>query len=252
MLFDLSKVELKNRAFSERPMTFIEQAPKNHLAAVLDLVAIETGNRTARKYWQQKQLQNLVQHALQTSEFWRKRLGARKARDIELSDLPVLQRADVVKQVETEGSLLRLNGGIATSKISTSGSSGTPASFFVSEMNGQYNTVRTLAQYFMEGRDLTLNRTRIYRAAKPIEGGFSSEKDDQGLGPLSNLIKCGNSKHIQYSRLKSGFAAGGAGERPHRAFCGSASFRRCAFARRRPFLPFQKRYGNAHRFRGRS
>ena len=59
MLFDLSKVELKNRAFSERPMTFIDQESKNFLAAVLDLVAIETGNRVARKYWQQKQLQNL-------------------------------------------------------------------------------------------------------------------------------------------------------------------------------------------------
>jgi phenylacetate-CoA ligase len=201
MLFDLSKVELKNRAFSERPMTFIDQESKNFLAAVLDLVAIETGNPAARKYWQQKQLQNLLQHAAQTSEFWRKRLGAKKAKDIELSDLPVLQRSDVVKQVETEGSLLRPNSGIATKKLTTSGSSGTPASFFVSEMNEQYNTVRSLAQYFMEGRDLTLNRTRISRAPKPIEKGFSSQKSPNGLGPLSPVLKCGDAKEIRHYRM---------------------------------------------------
>jgi phenylacetate-CoA ligase len=201
MLFDLSKVEFKNRAFSERPMTFIEQEPKNVLAAVLDVVAIETGNRAARKYWQKKQLQNLLQHAIKTSEFWRKRIGAKKVRDIELLDLPVLERSEVVKQAETEGSLLRPNGGITTRRLSTSGSSGTPASFFVSEMNEQYNTVRSLAQYFMEGRDLTLNRTRIYRALAPIEKGFSSHKSDNGLGPLSSVLKCGNAKDIRYSRM---------------------------------------------------
>src|SRR3978361_1409219 len=190
MLFDLSKVELKNRAFSERPMTFIDQESKNFLAAILDLVAIETGNRAARKHWQQKQLQNLLQHAAQQSVFWRKRLGAKPAKDIDLSDLPVLDRGDVVRQVETEGSLLRPNGGIAASKLSTSGSSGTPATFFVSEMNRHFNTVRSLAQYFMEGRDLTLNRTRIYRAPTPIEKGFSSQKSGNGLGPLSSVLKC--------------------------------------------------------------
>lgn len=201
MLFDLSKVELKNRAFSERPMTFIDQESKNFLAAVLDVVAVETGNPAARKYWQKKQLQNLLQHAVQASEFWRKRLGTRSVRDIGISDIPVLDRGDVVKQVETEGSLLRTNGGITTKKFATSGSSGTPASFFVSAMNEQYNTVRSLAQYFMEGRDLTLNRTRIYRAPKPIEKGFSSHTSEHGLGPLSPMLKCGISKDILSYRL---------------------------------------------------
>jgi phenylacetate-CoA ligase len=201
MLFDLSKVELTNRAFSERPMTFVDQESKNFLAAVVDLVAVETGNRTAREYWQQKQLQNLLQHAAQRSEFWRKRLGTKPIKDITLSDLPVLERGDVVKQVETEGSLLPPGGGIATKKFATSGSSGTPATFFVSDMNGHYNTVRTLAQYFMEGRDLTLNRTRIYRAPKPIEKGFSVQKSGNGLGPLSAVFKSGSSKDILHYRL---------------------------------------------------
>ena len=201
MLFDFSNVELKNRAFSERPMTFIDQEPKNFLAAILDVVAIETGNRAAREYWQHKQLQNLLQHAAQRSEFWRKRIGTKQAKDIKLSNLPVLDRRDVVKQVETEGSLLPANGGIATRKLATSGSSGTPATFFVSDMNAQYNTVRSLAQYFMEGRNLTLNRTRIYRAPEPIEAGFSVQKNGNGLGPLSPVLKCGNSKDILHYRM---------------------------------------------------
>jgi phenylacetate-CoA ligase len=198
MRFDFSKVPLKNRAFSEKPMTFIDPEPKNFLAAIIDLVAIESGNRAAREHWQNKQLQNLLQHAAQRSAFWRKRIGTKKIKDIDLSDLPILSRSDVVKQVETEGSLLPPSGTIAAKKLSTSGSSGTPVRFFVSDMSAQYNTVRSAAQYFMEGRDLTLNRTRFYRAPKQIENGFSVEKSGNSLGPLSLLFKCGNTKEILF------------------------------------------------------
>lgn len=75
--------------------------------------------------------------------------------------------------------------------------------FFVSEMSAHYNTVRSLAQYFMEGRDLTLNRTRFSRAPKRIQDGFSEKKKDGSLGPLSALFKCGNTKeflHINPNR----------------------------------------------------
>ena len=203
MQFDFSKLPLKNRAFSEKPMTFIDQDAKNFLAAVIDVVAIETGNRAAREYWQNKQLQNLLQFASQKSAFWRERIGTRKIKDIGPSDLPVLTRSDVAKQVETEGSLLPADGTIPTKKFATSGSSGTPVQFFVSDMNAHYNTVRSLAQYFMEGRDLTLNRTRFSRAPRRIQDGFSVKKKDGSLGPLSGLFKCGTSKeflHINPNR----------------------------------------------------
>ena len=196
MRFDFSKVPLKNRAFSEKPMTFIDPAPKNFLAAIIDLVAIETGNRAAREHWQHKQLQNLLQHAAQRSAFWRERIGNQKIKDISLSDLPILARSDVVKQVATEGSLLPPGGTIGIEKLATSGSSGTPAQFYVSRMNAEYNTVRSAAQYFIEDRDLTLNRTRFYRAPKPIENGFSVKRTGHSLGPLSLLFKCGVSKDI--------------------------------------------------------
>lgn len=83
-------------------MTFIDPEPKHFLASIIDLMAIETGNRTARDYWQRKQLQNLLQHAAQRSAFWRKRIGTKKFKDISVSDLPILTHSDVVKQVEAQ------------------------------------------------------------------------------------------------------------------------------------------------------
>ncbi len=196
MRFDFSNVPLKNRAFSETPMTFIDQEAKNYLASIIDLVAIETGNRTAREHWQNKQLQNLLQHAAQRSAFWRARIGTRKIDGIRLSDLPILTRIDVVKQVATEGSLLPARGKLSTNKHSTSGSSGTPVEFFVSEMTALYNSVRSTAQYFMEERDLTLNRTRL-QARYFNKNGFTVEKTDSWLGPLGSFVGSGINKHIE-------------------------------------------------------
>ena len=113
-MLDFSALPFKNRAFSERPMTFIDQAPRDFLSAIIDLIAIETGNRTAREYWQNKQLQNLLQHAARRSAFWRKRIGTKRIKDINLSDLPILTRSDIVKQVENEGNLLPLPPGGVT------------------------------------------------------------------------------------------------------------------------------------------
>ena len=112
MQFDFSKVPLKNRAFSEKPMTFIDQEAKNFLAAIIDVVAIETeivprvsigSTSNSKIFWQ---------FAAQKSAFWRERIGTRKITDVSPSDLPVLTRSDVAKQVELEGSLLPANGSI--------------------------------------------------------------------------------------------------------------------------------------------
>ena len=198
MRLDFSDTPLKNRAFSEKPMTFIDQGPKNFIAAIIDLVAIETGNRTARKYWQQKQLQNLLQHAAQRSAFWRQRIGTNKINDINLTRLPILTRSEVVKQVETEGSLLPPSGQVRTMKNSTSGSSGKPVQFFLSEMNVEYNAVRSAAQYFMEGRDLTLNSVRLRPQPMFNKNGFTVEREDGPLGTLEPLFRSGIHKHIEY------------------------------------------------------
>jgi hypothetical protein len=51
---DFSEAPLKNRAFSEKPMSFVDEAPKALFGAIIDVVAIETGNRAAREHWQHK------------------------------------------------------------------------------------------------------------------------------------------------------------------------------------------------------
>jgi phenylacetate-CoA ligase len=160
MRLDFSKVPLKNRAFSEKPMTFIDQAPKNLLGAIIDLVAIETGNRAAREHWQQMQFRNLLTHATQRSAFWRSRTAGRRLSGIEPASLPRLTRENLRNQVASEGPLLTAADGIPTEMHATSGSSGIPVRFFISEFNSRYNVIRSLAQFFLEGLDLSLNRTR--------------------------------------------------------------------------------------------
>src|SRR5262245_23141001 len=137
MRIDFSQTELMDNAFSDRPMTFCDSAPKNFLLAVLDLVAIETGTRRARENWYNTQLQNLLSHAHRRSTFWKQRIG-KKIDKVTLPDLPILSRRDLVEQVMTEGSLLGGSDQITVTKHSTSGSSGTPTEFYISAMNAEY------------------------------------------------------------------------------------------------------------------
>ena len=205
MRFDFSDVPLRRRAFSEKPMSFIDPALNNLLSAVIDLVAIETGDRHSRDHWQRKQFENLLQHAASRSSFWRKRIETKNTNDISLSSLPILIRSDLTRQFETEGSLLPYSGTIRTTKHATSGSSGAPAQFYVSEMNGHYNNVRSLTQFFIEGRDLTLNKT-VFKPSPRIrtEGGFVVEKATGWLGSLNSLFEGGIFKKISHSRPDRG------------------------------------------------
>ena len=195
MRLDFSDLPLKETAFSDKPMTFIDQEPKNFLGAVMDLVAIETGDRRAREHWQQKQIDNLLSYAARKSAFWRKRIGATKAANFER--LPVLTRSDVRTQVEAEGSLLA-GERIKTIKHATSGSSGTPVEFFVSQMNTEYTDVRSAAQFLMEGRDLKSNSTRLRPEPKPSKYGFRVQTKNDALGSLAPLVRGGKQKFIEY------------------------------------------------------
>jgi phenylacetate-CoA ligase len=204
MKFDFSELPLKNRAFSEKPMTFGNAEPSSFLSAIIDVIAIETGKRKARENWQRAQLVNMVKHAHERSAFWRKRIETRKASDLQLSDLPILTRSEVAQQVRSEGPLLHQGDGLKVNMHSTSGSSGTPLRFFISHMNTEYNHVRSIAQYFMEGRDLALNRTRLRTFTndelKDLRSGpktrFTVEVKENWLGPLGILIRGGMNKHI--------------------------------------------------------
>jgi phenylacetate-CoA ligase len=197
MRFDFSSIPLRRQAFSKRPMTFCDPEPKNALSAILDVIAVETGDPVARTTWQTVQLQNLLNHARQRSKFWKQRIGA-SGTDANLQSLPVLSRAALAEQVSAEGSLLKPGDGIGTRTNSTSGSSGVPVKFFTSAMNQQYNHIRSVAQYFMEGRDLGLNRVQF--AFTPALGGTGLRvtKTDTWLGSLGAFVRGGTGRVVEY------------------------------------------------------
>lgn len=202
MKFDFSKYPISSRAYSERPMAFLDIGPSKILAGIIELALIETGNRAARARWQKTQLRNLLAHASQRSSFWRNRVGTKRS-DSELGELPILTRGDVKQQVAQEGSLLRPADGLQTFTHGTSGSSGIPVEFHASQMNTQYNNVRYLAQEFIEGKDLSVNRTRFKTATASsaekiarIPTGFTVEKKPSWLGDIGAVFASGELKFI--------------------------------------------------------
>jgi phenylacetate-CoA ligase len=168
MTFDLTGHRLRHGAYSKAP-------------AIMEITLIEMGGRSAREHWQQIQLRNLLNHATQRSAFWRSRIGPKEASDADLASLPILTRQELRTQVASEGSLMRPGLGLSISTHATSGSSGIPVKFYVSSVNVSYNLRRSVAQYFMEGRDLSLTRLshpgqratgpcRVYRIPHATDG----------------------------------------------------------------------------------
>ena len=198
MRLDFSGSALNTKAFSTRPMTFCEPATKIPLSAICDIIAVETGSREAREAWQAVQLQNLIAFATQRSGFWRTRIGSRHKRNIKLSTLPVLSREDLIEQVKSEGSLLQHADGLEAKRHATSGSTGRPTQFFVSSMNMEYNSLRSLAQYFMEGRDLSKNKTLLQHNPAIPRMTLRTELEEAWASPLDGLFRSGRLKAIQY------------------------------------------------------
>ncbi len=198
MKIDFSSLPLAPHAFSEKPLTFCDSEHKRVLSSIMDILLVETGSRVARENWQAAQLRNLLAHAAQRSSFWRQRIGPRKNyADVKLSSLPALTRADLRQQVAREGSLLP-PGTEPTQKHATSGSSGTPVEFFVSRMNGYYNSVRGLAQHFINDLDFSLNLTRFKSLFTDDPRGFTVSKDDAPKG-LNGFVSRGAYKKIEFT-----------------------------------------------------
>jgi hypothetical protein len=217
MKFDFSSYALKTGGYSGRPMSFLDSGPSEMLTAIFELALIETGDRVAREKWQKTQLQNLFTFAIQRSNFWRQRLGNRRA-EPKLDSLPILTRNDLKNQVAQEGALLRPTDNLIAHPHATSGSSGTPVHFHISQMNVQYNVARGVVQNFIEGKDISTNRTRFKSTtldkAKEIASlpcGFKATKQPTWLGDLGTVFAGGLLKLIEFLdpvRSHSGIAKG--------------------------------------------
>ncbi len=198
MRLDFSGSPLRGRPFSEKPMTFCKPEDVTTLAGLIDLIAIETGERAAREHWQAAQLRNLLGHALQHSAVWRQRLGAKRLPpNVQLADLPVLTRSDLRAQVGAEGSLVKPPNPLPAQKHTTSGSSGTPADFFVSKMNRTYNHMRYFAQFFLDDLDVSLNQVRFRPMPVDDPAGFTV-KCEASWNSQQRLLRCGTMKFFLY------------------------------------------------------
>src|SRR5262249_48615274 len=74
----------------------------------------------------------------------------------------------------------------------------TPVGFFVTEKNSVFNVVRSTAQYFMDGSDLSLNFTRVRTEPKKVPKGFTVQRQEGWIPALQSLLRTGIYKHIDY------------------------------------------------------
>jgi phenylacetate-coenzyme A ligase PaaK-like adenylate-forming protein len=196
--------------YGDQPFVFLDPEAHKSVAHIASIDLIENGDRPARENWQKKQLSNLINHAYVRSNYWRQRIPSGLSRQDILQHLPILTRKDTVMQVQKEGSLFIDKERGAVSSYETTGSTGTPLKVFVCQQNGYYNSVRSLAQFFIDNLSLDENRVEIY----PITRLEDLQKDSRvtisaphWAGPLSKVYRNGSTKEVGFSKDIDGLVA---------------------------------------------
>jgi phenylacetate-CoA ligase len=162
MPLDIENLPLISDPYSHERMSFLKPQNALDLVIALQLYLIEQGPRQARENWQRAQLSNLAGFATERSAFWKSRLGdLGKGRAIKLSALPVLTRFELNRQVADERCLIRPTDGLPYFESMTSGSSGTPTTFFVTDMNRQFSNFTALLDNIMYPFEASYNKTRV-------------------------------------------------------------------------------------------
>jgi len=201
MDFSFLKNSMKKSAYSKRPLAILDPAERDAFAFIMEILLLETGARKSWEQWQEQQLATLVSHVKKRSKFWKSRVNVAVPTLENLKRLPIQTRKDVTFQVLGEGSLLTKADKIGFKKGSTSGSSGTPTSFYVSMVNVRYNSIRAVAQDILEQHDLCENRVKIITATAEQAAGkgtyFKTSKGRSWLGVLANVISHGATTKIQ-------------------------------------------------------
>jgi len=189
--------------YADQPFNFLDPDAHRVVGHIASIDLIENGDQAARENWQKKQLGNLTNHAYVRSEFWRKRIPAGAGRQGALQNFPVLTRKDIALQVQAEGSLFGDKKQRSTETYETTGSTGTPLKVFVCEQNGYYNTVRSLAQFFIDDLPLDENRvqiTPVIRSEDLKKNSGLRNLDPHWAGPLSKVYRNGSNKVLRFNR----------------------------------------------------
>jgi phenylacetate-coenzyme A ligase PaaK-like adenylate-forming protein len=193
--------------YGDQPFNFLDSEAQRAIGHIASIDLIENGDKAARENWQRKQLGNLTSHAYVRSEFWRSRIPSGVGRHDILSNMPVLTRKDLAAQVQKEGSLYGDKRHRAILNYETTGSTGTPLKVFLSEQNGYYNVIRSLAQFFFDDLPLDENRVQIMpvwssRELQKNSGLRSAEPE--WAGPLSKIYRNGSNKTLSFNKDVAG------------------------------------------------
>ena len=186
MLLDLTQFTLKAGLLSQRPFEILREADKKYVSALMDILLLEGADREVRDAWQLVQLGNLFKHAHARSVFWRSRLALLATDPRQIGRLPAFTRKELIAQVTKEGALIRPRDGLKPQEHSTSGSSGIPVRFFISDANGNYNVARYQLESLLERRaHLSRARFRAEFTLPPpgfaIEPGMNEETAKRSL-----------------------------------------------------------------------
>jgi phenylacetate-CoA ligase len=199
MFSDLTTRPLNTNAYGNDPFAFLDEAAHSDLANITAINLIENGERAAREDWQKRRLTFLLRHAQGRSAFWRKRLPSRMINHEAMKYVPVQSRQDIATQTNLEGSLMAKDGTAPVSSYASTGSTGAPVKVYVCPENGYYNSVRSLAQYFINDLPLGEDRVQIIPAvnlAKLEKKSLAVETSDSWAGPLSKVFRTGRAKKI--------------------------------------------------------
>ena len=174
MLLDLSQFTLKPDLLSQRPFQILRDADKKYVSALMEILLLEGAGREVRDAWQLVQLGNLFKHAQARSAFWKSRLALLAMDPRRIGRLPAFTRKELIVQVTKEGALIRPRDGLKPHEHSTSGSSGIPVRFFISDANANYNVVRYQLESLLDRR-AHLSRARFRPEFTLPAPGFAIE-----------------------------------------------------------------------------
>ena len=194
---DLTNRPLRPNAYEDHPFTFLRHAGHNDIANIQAINLIENGDRSTRENWQNRQLTNLLRHAHSRSKYWRQRMPSRLIDHGIRKFLPIQSREAVATQVQLDGSLMAKETGAVSSSYASTGSTGTPVKIFVCPENGYYNSLRGLAQFFINNLSLDENRVQISPPTKARQGADVTTRSSWA-GELGKIFRSGSDKNVVY------------------------------------------------------
>lgn len=203
MQIDLSQLKLRAGMLSDRPFQIVRDGERSFVTGLMETLLLEGAAKETRAQWQSFQLRNLITHAQSRSPFWKSRLALTAMDPRQIHRLPPLTRKDLAGQVEKEGSLIRPEDGTRVRHGSTSGSSGSPVHFFVTEANDRYNHVRYQLDDLVNNR-LHLNRAR-FRNLYPLPApGFTIQHKSKEEASRTSLFAETDLCSIRYAHFEPG------------------------------------------------